>query len=156
MNEENSSWNRWKWLRLLDKVLNYTSRFRWLISPKSVYLYCWLRQCQFASCRHSVRLLNLISHVFDSSGRVKEDPFSMRGTTEVRSIFFFFFFFFGADTVFFPGMRRSNYLSRTSANLYSSWTYFILFSFFLSTTYLHTYVEANKNERTRLTIVLQK
>ena len=70
----NSSWIQMKWSRLPDKVLKYTSRLRWLISPKSVFLYCWFRRCRLISSRHCVRLLNLISHVFATSDRMKESP----------------------------------------------------------------------------------
>ena len=60
--EENSSWIQIKWLRLLDKVLKYTSHLCWLISPKSGFYIVYF------GCRHGFRQLNLINHVFAAIG----------------------------------------------------------------------------------------
>ena len=105
LSEKNYSWNQWKWPRLPDKVLEYTCRLRWLISPTSMFSCCWFRRCRLASNRHGVRLPNLISHMFTASGRVKEHPFCLKGTAEARSNFAC------ARTVLFPDMHRFNFLS---------------------------------------------
>ena len=70
-----SSWTIWVQSFLPEKALKCTCHFQWLILPKSMFLYSWFRQCRLASYRYSVRLLNLISHVFAGSGHVKEVPF---------------------------------------------------------------------------------
>ena len=124
MGEENPSWNQWKWSRLPDKVLKCISRFQW-ISPKSMCLCCWFQRCWVASSRHSVRLLNLIIHLFATSGRVRECPFCLRGTAEMRSNFSFSLVWF-----LFPHMRRPYFLSGASGNFCTFWIFFFyLFSF---------------------------
>ena len=71
LGEENYSWIQMKWLCLQDKVLEYTSHFRSLISLNWVFLCYWFRRCRLTGSRHGVRLPNLIGHVFAASGRVK-------------------------------------------------------------------------------------
>ena len=41
-------------------------------------LCCWFRWCRLVSRRHGVRLLNQISQVFTTSGRMKESSFWLR------------------------------------------------------------------------------
>ena len=111
--------------------VKYTSRFRWLICPKSVLLCCWFRRCRLASSRYGIRLLYLISYVFAVSGRVKVSPFCLKGTAEVRSNFSF-----SQGRFLFPLMRSLYFLSWGSRNYCTFSICFIYFLFLVTTDYL--------------------
>ena len=66
-----SSLTIWTQSFLSNKALKCTSLFRWLMRPKSIYLYCWFRRCRLARSRHGVRLLNIINHLFAARSQVK-------------------------------------------------------------------------------------
>ena len=101
--------------------MEYINRFRWLICPKSVFLYCWFWSCRLDSSRHEIRLLILISYVFTPSGHVIECLFSATVEPEVRSNFSFV-----QGRFLFPDLRRPHFLSGVSGNFCTSWIYFII------------------------------
>ena len=117
--EEMSSWTIREQSHLPNKALKFTRHFRWLIRPKSVFLYCWFRWCRIVSSRRGVRPLNLINYVSAASGCMKERLISTIVEAEVNSNFSF-----AQGRSIFPAMRRAIFLSGVSG------TYFILFIFF--------------------------
>ena len=68
---------------------------------------------RLASNRLGIRLLIQISHVFAASSRVKKNPFSQKGSAEIRLNFSF-----SGGRFLFQRMRRPYFLSGASGNFY--------------------------------------
>ena len=90
-----------------------------------MFLNCWFQWCWLACRRYRFRLLDLIHHVFATSGRVKKGPFCATVVAEVRTNFFF-----AQETVFFLAYVIPTSYQRPLGN--SSLLELILFYFIFS------------------------